>query len=137
MNFNIKYPTLVEQSYEFMKQLKPSVTKQEVYLLLVENNMIDENGNPTKYAIDNHLVEVKEAPKLTQEQQDDQDLQQVFKYMRKENFKDADDPEDCYIEAKPLISAVKKALADGSLSTDGQQKWSGVLKDLERSLNGK
>lgn len=23
MDFNIKYPTLVEQSYEFMKQLKP------------------------------------------------------------------------------------------------------------------
>lgn len=137
MDFSIKYPTLVEQSYEFMKQLKPSVTKQEVYLLLVENNMIDENGNPTKYAIDSHLVEVKEAPKLTQEQQDDQDLHQVFKYMRKENFKDADDPEDCYIEAKPLISAIKKALADGLLSEDGQSKWSKVLKDLEQSLNGK
>lgn len=137
MDFNIKYPTLVEQSYQFMKQLKPSVTKQEVYLQMVESNLIDEDGNPTKYAIDNHLVEVKKEPKLTQEQQDDQDLQQVFKYMRKENFKNADDPEDCYIEAKPLISAVKKSLADGSLSTDGQQKWSGVLKDLERSLNDK
>lgn len=137
MDFNIKYPTLVEQSYGFMKQLKPSVTKQEVYLLLVENNMIDKNGNPTKYAINNHLVEVKEAPKLTQEQQDDQDLQQVFKYMRKENFKDADDPEDCYIEAKPLISAIKKALADGLLSEDGRLKWSKVLKDLEQSLNDK
>ena len=137
MNFNIKYPTLVEQSYEFMKQLEPSVTKQEVYLQLVEGNMIDEDGSPTKYAIDNHLVEVEEVPKLTQEQQDDQDFQQVFKYMKKENFKDADDPEDCYIEAKPLISAIKKALAEGSLSTDGQQKWSGVLKDLERSLKGK
>lgn len=137
MDFNIKYPTLVEQSYEFMKQLKPSVTKQKVYLLLVENNMIDEDGHPTKYAINNHLVEVKEAPKLTQEQQDDQDLQQVFKYMRKENFKDADDPEDCYIEAKPLISAIKKALADGLLSEDGQSKWSKVLKDLEQSLNDK
>lgn len=137
MDFNIKYPTLVEQSYEFMKQLKPSITKQKVYLLLVENNMIDEDGHPTKYAIDNHLVEVKEAPKLTQEQQDDQDLQQVFKYMRKENFKDADDPEDCYIEAKPLISAIKKALADGLLSEGGQSKWSKVLKDLEQSLNDK
>ena len=137
MDFNIKYPTLVEQSYEFMEQLKPSITKQEVYLLLVENNMIDENGSPTKYAINNHLVEVEKVPKLTQEQQDDQDLHQVFKYMRKENFKDADDPEDCYIEAKPLISAIKKALADGSLSADGQSKWSKVLKDLEQSLNRK
>jgi hypothetical protein len=137
MDFNIQYPTLVEQSYEFMKQLKPSVTKQEVYLLLVENNMIDENGTPTKYAIKNHLVEAKKEPKLTPEQQAEQDIQQVFKYMKNKNFKHADDPEDCYIEAKPLISAVKKALADGSLSTDGQQKWSGVLKDLERSLNGK
>lgn len=136
MDFTIKYPTLVEQSYKFMKQLKPDLTKQEVYLLLVENNMIDENGHPTKYAIENHLVEAKEEPELTQGQQDDQDLQQVLKYMKKENAKDADDPEDCYIEAKPLISAIKKALADGSLSEDGQSKWSGVLKDLEQSLNG-
>lgn len=137
MDFNIKYPTLVEQSYEFMKQLKPGLTKQEVYLLLVENNMIDEDGHPTKFAIENHLVEVEKVPKLTPEQQKDQDIQQVLKYMKKENFKDADDPEDCYIEAKPLISAIKKALADGSLSADGQSKWSKVLKDLEQSLNRK
>ena len=137
MDFNIKYPTLVEQSYEFMKQLKPDLTKQEVYLLLVENNMIDEDGHPTEFAIENHLVDVEKVPKLTPEQQKDQDIQQVFKYMRKENFKDADDPEDCYIEAKPLISAIKKALADGLLSADGQSKWSKVLKDLEQSLNDK
>lgn len=137
MDFNIKYPTLVEQSYEFMKQLKPDLTKQEVYLLLVENNMIDEDGHPTEFAIENHLVDVEKVPKLTPEQQKDQDIQQVFKYMRKENFKDAGDPEDCYIEAKPLISAIKKALADGLLSADGQSKWSKVLKDLEQSLNGK
>ncbi len=137
MDFNIQYPTLVEQSYEFMKQLKPSVTKQEVYLLLVENNMIDEDGHPTEFAIENHLVDVEKVPKLTPEQQKDQDIQQVFKYMRKENFKDADDPEDCYIEAKPLISAIKKALVDGSLSEDGRSKWSKVLKDLEQSLNRK
>ena len=120
-----------------MKQLKPDLTKQEVYLQMVESNMIDEDGNPTKYAINNHLVEVKKEPKLTPEQQAEQDIQQVFKYMKKENFKHADEPEDCYIEAKPLISAIKKALADDSLSIDGQKKWLGVLKDLERSLNGK
>ncbi len=28
MNFNIKYPTLVEQSYEFMKQVKPVTWKK-------------------------------------------------------------------------------------------------------------
>ena len=137
MDFNIKYPTLVEQTYQFMKQLKSDLTKQEVYLQMVESNMIDEDGNPTEFAVKNHLVEVKKEPKLTPEQQAEQDIQQVFKYMKKKNFKHADEPEDCYIEAKPLISAVKKALADGSLSTDGQQKWSGVLEDLERSLNGK
>lgn len=137
MDFNIQYPTLVEQSYQFMKQLKPDVTKQEVYLQMVESNLIDEDGNPTTFAIKNHLVDIKEAPKLTPEQQEDQDTQQVFKYMKKENFKNADDPENCYIEAKPLISAIKKALADGSLSTDGQQKWSKALKKLEQSLNSK
>lgn len=87
MDFNIQYPTLVEQSYQFMKQLKPDVTKQEVYLQMVESNLIDEDGNPTAFAIKNHLVDIKEAPKLTPEQQEDQDTQQVFKYMKKENFK--------------------------------------------------
>lgn len=55
MDFNIQYPTLVEQSYQFMKQLKPDVTKQEVYLQMVESNLIDEDGNPTTFAIKKHL----------------------------------------------------------------------------------
>ena len=137
MDFNIKYPTLVEQIYQFMKQLKPDLTKQEVYLQMVESNMIDEDGNPTEFAVKNHLVDVQKVPKPTQEKQEEQDIQQVFKYIKKENFKHVDDPKNCCIEAKPLISAIKKALADDSLSIDGQKKWLGVLKDLERSLNGK
>ena len=53
---NIVYPPLVEQAYQMMKQLNKNVSKQEIYKKLIEINMIDQQGNPTKWALDNGLV---------------------------------------------------------------------------------
>ena len=53
---NIVYPPLVEQAYQMMKQLNKNVSKQEIYKKLIEINMIDQQGNPTKWALDNELV---------------------------------------------------------------------------------
>ena len=53
---NIVYPPLVEQAYQMMKQLNKNVPKQEIYKKLIEINMIDQQGNPTKWALDNGLV---------------------------------------------------------------------------------
>ena len=55
-NMNIVYPPLVEQAYQMMKQLNKNVSKQEIYKKLIEINMIDQQGNPTKWALDNGLV---------------------------------------------------------------------------------
>ncbi len=55
-NMNIVYPPLVEQAYQMMKQLNKNVSKQEIYKKLIEINMIDQQGNPTKWALDNRLV---------------------------------------------------------------------------------
>jgi hypothetical protein len=51
MKFNIQYPPLVEQAYSFMLANGFHVTKDQVYKHLVESNMINENGNPTKEAV--------------------------------------------------------------------------------------
>ncbi|NRO09090.1 hypothetical protein [Lactobacillus helveticus] len=139
MDFNIKYPTLVEQSYEFMKQLKPDITKQEVYLQMVESNLIDEDGNPTEFAIKNQLVSVGQAPQSDQQPdqqltQEDIDTQNVFKYMNPNDVINADDPDKCQIKTVPLIKAIKQALKDGSLSMQGRKSWSKTLNDLEQSL---
>ena len=135
MNFNIKYPTLVEQSYEFMKQVKPDVTKQEVYLQMVQNNLIDEDGNPTEFAIKNHLVSVGQAPQPAQQlTQEDIDTQNVFKYINPNDVINADDPDKCQFKMVPLIKAIKQALKDGSLSAQGRKSWSKTLNDLEQSL---
>ena len=55
-NTNIVYPPLVEQAYQMMKQLNKNVSKQEIDKKLIEINMIDQQGNPTKWALDNGLV---------------------------------------------------------------------------------
>ena len=55
-NMNIVYPPLVEQAYQMMKQLNKNVSKQEIYKKLIEINMIGQQGNPTKWALDNGLV---------------------------------------------------------------------------------
>ena len=55
-NMNIVYTPLVEQAYQMMKHLNKNVSKQEIYKKLIEINMIDQQGNPTKWALDNGLV---------------------------------------------------------------------------------
>ncbi len=95
---NIVYPPLVEQAYQMMKKLNKNVSKQEVYKKLIETNMIDQQGKPTKWALDNGLVSevrtIEEARnKLNQinpqkiEDQVDADINNVFSRMPKDAFK--------------------------------------------------
>lgn len=53
----ITYPPLVEQSFKEMRLRGLNVTKQEVYTKMVESHLIDENGQPTQFALDNGLVD--------------------------------------------------------------------------------
>ena len=52
----VVYPSLVEQFYEGLKSEGVSVGKDEVYRTMVETNLIDENGVPTQYALDNGFI---------------------------------------------------------------------------------
>ncbi|MCD7133155.1 hypothetical protein [Limosilactobacillus balticus] len=58
MNFNIKYPPLVEQAYSHLLSIGLYPNKDKLYKTLVDEGMIDELGNPTQRAIDEGLVEV-------------------------------------------------------------------------------
>lgn len=55
----VVYPSLVEQQHEFMLSQGREVDRAEIYKYMVENNMIDENGEPTQFAIDNGYVAVE------------------------------------------------------------------------------
>lgn len=52
----VVYPSLVEQFYEGLKSEGVTVGKDEVYRTMVETNLIDENGDPTQYALDNGFI---------------------------------------------------------------------------------
>ena len=58
MNFNIKYPPLIEQAYSHFLSIGLHPNKDKLYKMLVDEGMIDELGNPTQRAINEGLVEV-------------------------------------------------------------------------------
>lgn len=140
-NMNIVYPPLVEQAYQMMKQLNKNVSKQEIYKKLIEINMIDQHGNPTKWALDNGLVTeastIEEArSKLNQikpqeiEDQADADLKNVFSRMPKSAFNYLNDNDEYAMDSKELKRAIQSALKDGSLSRIGRKHWLKVLADI-------
>lgn len=55
----VVYPSLVEQQHEFMLSQGREVDRAEIYKYMVKNNMIDENGEPTQFAIDNGYVSLE------------------------------------------------------------------------------
>ena len=52
----VVYPSIVEQFYEGLKSEGVTAGKDEVYRTMVETNLIDENGVPTQYALDNGFI---------------------------------------------------------------------------------
>ncbi|UNL37299.1 hypothetical protein G8B26_08355, partial [Limosilactobacillus reuteri] len=58
MNFDIKYPPLVEQVYSHFLSIGLHPSKDKLYKMLVDEGMIDELCNPTQRAIDEGLIEV-------------------------------------------------------------------------------
>lgn len=48
----IVYPYLVEQMYQYWHDKGDKITKAEVFVVMVDIGMIDRQGNPSKWAID-------------------------------------------------------------------------------------
>ena len=62
MKFNIKYPNLVEQAYNQLKENGFSVTKAQVYKRMLDIGMIEKDGTPTQNALNAGLIESPQDP---------------------------------------------------------------------------
>ena len=140
-NMNIVYPPLVEQMYKLMHKIDKSLTKQDVYKKAIEVNLIDQQGNPTKWALDNGLVSeantIEEARnKLNQinpqeiKDQVDADIDNVFSRMPRDAFKYLNEHDGYAINCRELKKAILSALKDGSLSLIGRKHWLEILADI-------
>lgn len=134
--FCTEYSPLVEQGYQAVKKYDPSVTKRQVYKVMVKSKLIDKEGNPTDFAIKEGLVESVPNENIPDDSptQDDTDLLAVFGRMKPEDFKEIDGTDQFAIEVKPLAKAIKEALADDTLSAKGRKAWTKVLEDAEQTL---
>lgn len=126
-NMNIVYPPLVEQAYQMMKKLNKNVSKQEVYKKLIEINMIDQQGNPTKWALDKGYIS---QASQTVEDETDADINNVFSRMPVSAFIWKNERDGYAIDSIELKKAILSALKDGSLSPIGHKHWLEVLADI-------
>lgn len=126
-NMNIVYPPLVEQAYQMMKQLNKNVSKQEIYKKLIEINMIDQQGNPTKWALDKGYISEASQPA---EDETDADINNVFSRMPVSAFRWKNKHDGYAIDSIELKKAILSALKDGSLSPIGRNHWLEVLADI-------
>ncbi|WP_281694079.1 hypothetical protein [Lactobacillus johnsonii] len=125
---NIIYPPLVEQMYKFMRQAGMNVTKQDVYKKSIEANMIDQQGNPTKWAIEKGYIQ--EVPTV-KEPTSDKDLDNVFSRMPDSAFTWIESQGSYAMDTAELKKAILSALKDGSLSPVGRKHWLEVLAKIK------
>lgn len=125
---NIIYPPLVEQMYKFMHEIDKSLTKQDVYQLAVKENFLNEQGNPTKWALEQGFIAKASTPQEIASQ-GDPDLMEVFGRMPDDAF--VYDKENGWLyKASNLIKAIKDALKDTNLTPNGRKRWTKALNLL-------
>ena len=135
---NIIYPPLVEQMYKFMHEIDKNVTKQDVYKKAIEANMIDQQGNPTKWAIEQgYIAEIptvnKRQAKLNKTRSttsSDKDLDAVFSRMPPSAFTWIESQGSYAMDTAELKKAILSALKDGNLSATGRKNWLKTLDEI-------
>lgn len=135
---NIIYPPLVEQMYKFMHEIDKNVTKQDVYKKAIEANMIDYQGNPTKWAIEHGYI--AEIPTVNKRQEklnktrsttsSDKDLDAVFSRMPPSAFTWIESQGSYAMDTAELKKAILSALKDGNLSATGRKNWLKTLDEI-------
>lgn len=125
---NIIYPPLVEQMYKFMHEIDKSLTKQDVYKKAIKENFIDEQGNPTKWALEKGFIAKASTPQEIASH-GDPDLMEVFGRMPDDAF--VYDKENGWLyKASNLIKAIKDALKHTNLTPNGRKRWTKALNLL-------
>lgn len=133
----IKYPQLVEQAFEIMKNKAPlnmanaNEIKASIYLELVDEGALDENGQPTQLAFSKGLVDGGRHQTLAEYKQEFPQL----KGFSSDHFKFTTDGWgfDNYV----MRSLVYKSLAESDNEYDRQRALNTLhqIEEIERETN--
>lgn len=122
-----------------------NLSREQTYQYLLKANFINTEGEPTEWAIKNGYVGVEytypQGMPITNGQsvddqrieftQDENDILTVLGYLPQNAIHYNDRHNLSGIDKEPLKKAIKQALHDDVLSSDGRRKWKKVLLDLE------
>lgn len=131
---------LVVDAQKMMQEKGIHFTYHEMFNELSKNNVIDKNGNPTKWALENGLVSQAFtypngiSQNDIQANLDEIDFQEVLKRMPKDSFIPTNDKKDVMINAPNLINGIKQALKENAISSLNREKYKRVLKQMEAQL---
>ena len=126
-----KYTPLVKDMQKDLKKQGYHFSLEQTYQHLLKANFIDADGQPTKWAIENGYVGVEYTYPQGMSTQDESDILTVLGYLPQSAIHYNDRPNLSGIDKEPLKKAIKQALHDDVLSSDGRRKWKKVLLDLE------
>ena len=132
---------LVVDAQKMMQEKGFHFTYAEMYNELLKNNFIDKKGNPTKWALENGLINQAFtypngiSQNDIQATLDELDLQEVLKRMPEDSFKpNPNDKEDVLIDAHNLVHGIKQALQENAISAVNREKYKRILKQMEAQL---
>ena len=126
-----KYTPLVKDMQKDLKKQGYHFSLEQTYQHLLKANFIDADGQPTKWAIKNGYVGIEYTYPQGMPTQDESDILTVLGYLPQSAIHYNDRPNLSGIDKEPLKKAIKQALHDDVLSSDGRRKWKKVLLDLE------
>lgn len=128
-----KYTPLVKSMHKDLKKKGFNLSLEQTYQRLLKANFIDADGQPTGWAIENGYVGVEYTYLQEMTTQDESDILTVLGYLPQSAIHYNDRPNLSGIDKEPLKKAIKQALHDDVLSSDGRRKWKKVLLDLEKN----
>lgn len=126
-----KYTPLVKSMQKDLKKQGYHLSLEQTYQYLLKANFIDADGQPTKWAIENGYVGIEYSYPQGMLTQDKNDMLTVLGYLPQSAIHYNDRPNLSGVDKEPLKKAIKQALHDDVLSSDGRKKWKNVLLDLE------
>lgn len=126
-----KYTPLVKSMQKDLKKQGYYLSLEQTYQYLLKANFIDADGQPTKWAIENGYVGIEYSYPQGMLTQDESDMLTVLGYLPQSAIHYNDRPNLSGVDKEPLKKAIKQALHDDVLSSDGRKKWKNVLLDLE------
>ena len=126
-----RYTPLVKDMQKDLKKQGYHFSLEQTYQHLLKADFIDADGQPTEWAIKNGYVGIEYSYPQGMPTQDESDILTVLGYLPQSAIHYNDRPNLSGIDKEPLKKAIKQALHDDVLSSDGRRKWKKVLLDLE------